>query len=40
MKLTYRPEIDGLRAEEKVLIIGGDGQIGSKLYSYLKKKYI
>jgi len=38
MKLTYRPEIDGLRAEEKVLIIGGDGQIGSKLYSYLKKK--
>ena len=38
MKLTYRPEIKGLRAKEKVLIIGGNSQIGSELYSYLKKK--
>ena len=40
MKLTYRPEKDGLREKEKVLIIGGGGQIGSELYSYLKKKNI
>jgi len=40
MKLTHRPEIDGLTAKEKVLIIGGDGQIGRELYSYLKKKNI
>ena len=40
MKLTCRPKIDGLREKEKVLIIGGGGQIGSELYSYLKKKNI
>jgi len=40
MKLTYRPEKNSLRKKEKVLIIGGGGQIGSELYSYLKKKNI
>jgi len=40
LKLSYRPEIKGLRKKEKVLIIGGNGQIGSELYSYLKKKNI
>ena len=40
MKLTHHPEIDCLTAKENVLIIGGDGQIGSELYSYLKKNNI
>ena len=29
---------ESLRVKEKVLIIGGSGQIGKELYSYLKKK--
>ena len=36
MKLAYRLKKNGLREKEKVLIIG-EGQIGSDLYSYLKK---
>lgn len=40
MKLSYQTKIDCLTAKENVLIIGGDGQIGSELYSYLKKKNI
>ena len=36
MKLTHHTEINCLKAKENVLIIGGDGQIGSELYSYLK----
>lgn len=40
MKLTNHLKINNLRAKEKILIIGGNGQIGSELYSYLKKKNI
>ena len=39
--IKFRSVRESLRAKEKVLIIGGNGQIGKELYSYLKKyKYI
>ena len=38
--IKFRSVRESLRAKEKVLIIGGNGQIGKELYSYLKKKNI
>lgn len=38
MKSKYRLEIDGMTLKEKVLIIGGDSQIGKELDTYIKKK--
>tara|TARA_E500000178_G_scaffold352761_1_gene416934 strand:- start:263 stop:1087 length:825 start_codon:yes stop_codon:yes gene_type:complete len=38
--IEYNSKKESLKAKDKVLIVGGNGQIGKELYSYLKKKNI